>query len=492
MPSRRVVVVGAGLAGLSAACHLRGAGHEVTIIEAGDVPGGRAGTAELGGYRFDTGPTVLTMPHLVEQCFRAIGTTTAEHVALRTVDPMYRACFADGTELRVRHGREAMTAEIRAVCGSRDADRFGRFCDWLTELYGVEMPRFIDRNYDSPLDLLRPPGPAIDLVRLGAFRRLSTKVGRTFDDDRLRRVFSFQAMYAGLAPTRALAIYAVITYMDAVNGVFVPEGGMHALPVALAGALEHAGVTIRYGTRAAAIERTGGGGRLRAVRLADGESLAADAVVCTVDLPVAYRTLLPDLQPPRATRRGSYSPSAMVWHVGVRGSLPTGVEHHNIHFGRTWERAFGEMLDDGRRMSDPSILVTVPTLAEPSMAPPDRHVLYVLEPVPNLDGRVDWTAERDIARRRLAAHVSALGYPDDIEVETLVDPRDWQAQGMERGTPFALAHRFLQSGPFRPANVDRRAPGVVFAGSGTQPGVGIPMVLVSGRLAAERVAALSG
>jgi phytoene desaturase len=139
-------------------------------------------------------------------------------------------------------------------------------------------------------------------------------------------------------------------------------------------------------------------------------------------------------------------------------------------------------------MPDPSLLVSIPTIDAPADAPPDRHVLYVLEPVPNLDGKPDWERERSSARDSLAAAVARLGYPSDVEVEHVVDPRDWAAQGMDRGTPFGLAHRFWQSGPFRPPNVERRAPGLYFVGSNTVPGVGVPMVLISGELAAERVA----
>ncbi len=487
---RHVIVIGAGLAGLSAACHLHAAGHRVTILEAGEHPGGRAGSLTLGGYRFDTGPTVLTMPDLVEQCFGALGTTAAEHLTMLPVDPMYRACFADGTTLHVRHGREAMAAEIAAVCGKDEAASFHRFCDWLTDLYRVEMPNFIDRNYDSVLGLARPIGPALELLKLRAFGRLEAAVERFFDDERLVRIFSFQAMYAGLAPQQALALYAVITYMDSVNGVFVPEGGMHALPSSIAAAAQAAGVTICYRTPVERIVLAEGTtGRARGV-LVDGSLIAADAVVCTTDLPVAYRTLLPGMDAPRRARRGHYSPSALVWHVGTSGALPDGAAHHNIHFGKDWNGAFRALLRDGTRMPDPSILVTIPTIDEPAMAPADRHVLYVLEPAPNLDGRVDWTTERATAMDRLRATVAAHGYPvaaDQVEVEHVVDPLDWEAQGMERGTPFALSHRFLQTGPFRPANVERRAPGLVFAGSGTVPGVGVPMVLISGRLAAERV-----
>jgi phytoene desaturase len=490
---RPVIVVGAGLGGLSAACRLAGAGYEVTVLESGDRPGGRAGRVEMDGYAFDTGPTVLTMVDLVRSCFESAGVEMDELLDLQPVDPAYRACFADGTELRVRRGRDAMRDEIRDVCGDRDARSFDSFCDWLTRLYDLEMPNFIARNYDSPLDLARPLGPALALLRLRGFRRLTTVVNDWFDDERLRRIFSFQSMYAGLAPYEALAIYGVITYMDTVAGVYVPRGGMHALPVALAEAAVKAGADIRYGCRVERItRRDGDAGPVTGVQLATGETLRADRVVCNADLPVAYRELLPGLTAPRVARRGAYSPSCVVWHAGVRGPLPSGTDHHNIHFGRQWDESFRALMRDGRPMPDPSVLVTVPTRTDPSLAPGGRNVLYALEPMPNLDGCVDWARHRDRARDRLVATVSALGYPIDAEVEMFVDPDDWRRAGMERGTPFALAHRFFQTGPFRPSNVDDRVPGLVFVGSGTQPGVGIPMVLVSGQLAAQRVVEMEG
>jgi phytoene desaturase len=496
----QVIVVGAGLGGLSAAAHLRGSGHDVLVLERAPVPGGRNGVLELGGYRFDTGPTVFTMPDLLRSAFDALGAEMDDFVRLHPVDPMYRATYHDGTELRVWHGRERMTQEIREVVGPEAARQFGRFADWLRELYELEQAHFIDTNFDSPLDLLWPLRPALELVRLGGFGRLGKKVASYFDDHRLQKIFGFQSMYAGLAPYEALAIYCVITYMDSIEGVFFPEGGMHAVPLGLAGALEKAGVELRYGVEVDRIVLAEGSrGRVRGVHVTgpDGstELIEADAVVCNPDLPVAYRTLLPGLKPPFAVRHGHYSPSCALWHVGVRGALPEGTAHHNIHFGAEWDGAFEDLLKRGVRMGDPSILVTVHSLDEPSLVPQpgdgvDRHSLYVLEPVPNLDGRLDWTVERDRLRTSLQERLAARGYPvaaDDIEVEAFVDPADWERQGMERGTPFALSHKFRQTGPFRPNNVTAQAPGLVFVGSGTLPGVGVPMVLVSGRLAAERV-----
>lgn len=489
--SNRVVVVGAGLAGLSAACHLVGAGHEVVVVEREDIPGGRAGRIVRDGYTFDTGPTVMTMPGLLADAVGAAGARLDELLPMVRLDPAYRARFADGSEIKVRSGHEAMRSEIESVCGPADAAAFDDFVAWLRDLYELEMPHFIDRNFDSPLDLVSSPLVAARLVRMGGFRRLGPVVAERFRDERLRRLFSFQAMYAGLPPSRALAIYAVITYMDSVAGVYFPEGGMGAIPMAMARAAEAGGAEFRWGTTVQEIQR-GPNGRTAAVDLGNGERLRADAVVCTLDPPVAYERLLPGLRGPRAVRSGRYSPSAVVWHVGVRGAPPAVAAHHNIHFAREWDSAFDALIGDLRLMPDPSRLVTIPSLTDPSLAAPGGSTLYVLEPVPHLGGSVDWRKERGPMRDRLLGFLAADGYPTDVVTEELVTPLEWRAMGMASGTPFALAHTFWQTGPFRPPNVERRMPGLFFAGSGTVPGVGVPMVLISGRLASERVGAYLG
>jgi phytoene desaturase len=481
-----VVVIGAGLSGLSAACHLLGRGHEVTVVERHDAPGGRGLRLVRDGFTFDTGPTVLTMPGLVGDALAGAGSSLEDALPMRRLDPAYRACFADGSRILVRHGVEAMRDEIAAMCGPRDAAAFVDFVAWLRRLYRVEMPHFIDANFDSPLDLLASPRAALELVRLGAFRRLGPVVRERFRDERLHRLFSFQALYAGLSPESALALYAVITYMDTVEGVYWPRGGMDAVPAALADAASRAGADLRFGAAVSrlVLDRRGA---VAGVELESGERITADAVVCTLDLPMAYERLLPELRAPRVTRTGTYSPSAVVWHVGALGQPGPGVGHHNIHFGADWDGAFRALVDDGRLMPDPSRLVTVPTVTEPGLAPEGDSVLYVLEPVPNLSAPIDWRRERGPARERLLRFLESAGYPSDVVTEELVTPLDWQRLGMHLGTPFALAHTFMQTGPFRPSNVERRVPGLVFAGSGTVPGVGVPMVLVSGKLAAQRV-----
>lgn len=480
-----VVVVGAGLGGLSAAMHLAAAGRHVTVVEREAVPGGRCGVIQDHGYRFDTGPTVLTMPELLARPFHALGESLDDWLTLRRLDPAYRARFADGTSIDVHTDPDAMAAEIAATCGAADAAGYRRFVAFLRELYRVEMPHFIDRNLDTPAQLLGTP--LARLVAMGAFGRLAGVVGKYVQDPRLQRIFSFQAMYAGLAPARALAIYAVITYMDCVNGVFFPAGGMHAVPQAMAAAARAHGVQFRFRTEVARVELSSG--RAAGVITTDGERIPADVVVVNADLPTAYAQLLPPGSTPRRVRRLRYSPSAVVLHAGSRETYPHAA-HHTIEFGAAWKTTFDEIIDRGEVMSDPSFLITTPTRTDPSLAPADRHVHYLLFPAPNLDGRLDWAAQRAAYRDHTVKTVEARGYAgfaDAIECEHLVTPLDWQAQGLARGAPFAAAHNFAQTGPFRPANLDRRIKNLVFCGSNTQPGVGVPMVLISGRLAAERI-----
>jgi phytoene desaturase len=304
----------------------------------------------------------------------------------------------------------------------------------------------------------------------------------------LRRLFSFQAMYAGLAPAQALAIYAVITYMDCVQGVYFPQGGMHAVPTALAGAAAKHGVQFRYGTTVAEIEVRGG--RATGVVTAEGERIEADVVVVNADLPIAYQRLLPVEYRPRRLHRLRYSPSAVVLHAGSTTTFDD-LAHHTIEFGAAWEETFDEIIRRGTPMSDPSFLLTTPTATDPTLAPDGKHTYYALFPAPNTTGRVDWRAERMRYRDQVVEAIEKRGYAafgTGIEVEHVVTPADWQDMGLAAGAPFAAAHTFGQTGPFRPATLDRRIENLVFCGSNTQPGVGVPMVLVSGRLAAERVA----
>ncbi|MET0135736.1 MAG: phytoene desaturase family protein [Kibdelosporangium sp.] len=475
-----VVIVGAGLAGLSCALHLLGAGRQVTVLESGPTPGGRAGRMRLGDYTVDSGASVLTMPELIEEALAAVGGSMPELVAL---DPAYRAHFADGSTIRVFSDGDAMEQEVRQVAGAGEADGYRRLRQWLSELYRVERDSFIGANFDSPFDLVGPQ--LASLVALGGFGRLGPAIGRYLSDDRLRRLFSFQSLYAGVPPKRALAAYAVIAYMDTIAGVYFPRGGVASVAAAMASAATDAGADVRYSAGAAWLER--GGSRVHAVRTTTGERIACDAVVLTPDLPISRRLLGMRSRRPVPLQ---WSPSAVVLHAGVDRTWPL-LGHHTILFGAAWDRTFDEITRRGRLMSDPSLLITRPTATDPSLAPAGREIVQVLAPSPNLrTSRIDWPRVGPAYRDDLVGVLERRGLTglgDAIEVEQLITPIDWEAQGMGAGTPFSLAHSLRQTGPFRPRNLISGVDNAVLAGCGTTPGVGIPPVVISGKLAARRI-----
>jgi phytoene desaturase len=482
----RVVVVGAGLAGLSAALRLRGAGREVTVVERASGPGGRAGRIEERGYALDTGPSVFTAPELVADTLAAVGEKLEDRLTLVPLETTYRAQFADGSHLDVHADVDAFAAEVEALCGPGEATALRRYLADLAELYRLQLTTFIDRNLDTPLDLLGPE--LVQLARRGGFGRLSRHVERHFTDDRLRRLFSFQALYAGVSPYRAIAAYAVIAQLDIGAGVWHPVGGIAAVPRAMAAAAADAGVALRYDAGVRELELRGS--RVTGVLLDDGERLPADAVVVTVDRPEA---LVPGF---RRLRRPVYSPSCVAVHVGVRSELP-GQAHHTISFGAAWREVFDELTGDGRPMTDPSLLVSMPSRTDRSLAPEGGQALSIVAPTPNLDPHsggnpdLDWTTLGPRYRDEVLGVLEERGWTGltgAIEVEHVDTPLTWAAQGMAAGTPFALAHTFGQTGPFRTPTLPRRGPeNVVLAGSSVQPGVGVPMVVISGRLAAERI-----
>lgn len=500
-PTDRVVVVGAGLSGLAAALHLRGAGRRVTVLERATAVGGRVGVRSGPGYEIDSGATVLTMPELVSEALAAVGArpdTLDPPLRVQRLDPAYHARFTDGSTIRVFADADTMTAEVARLCGAAEAAGYRRLRRWLATIFEADFEHFMDANFDSPLDLVRTRAARADLwtlIRHGGFGRLGPRVARTVHDPRLQRIFTFQALYAGVAPSDALGVYGAIAHMDTSLGVWFPEGGMRRVAESMAAALTDAGADIRLGTEVTAIDYAGT--RARSVRCADGSVLAADVVVLTADLGSADALLPPRRQPRRPVR---HSPSAVVAH----GTVPTAVTrswpggHHTIDFGDAWERTFAEITAGrgrGALMSDPSLLLTRPACTDSGLtlvrAGTEHEPLSVLAPCPNLRGApLDWDRLGEPYVRELLGVLERRGYSgitDEFRVDMVDTPRTWARQGLSDGSPFAAAHGFGQTGPFRRGNLDTGATNVVLAGCGTTPGVGVPTVLLSGKHAAARV-----
>ncbi|WP_280185302.1 phytoene desaturase family protein, partial [Nocardia gipuzkoensis] len=341
-PTDRVVVVGAGLAGLSAALYLTGAGHTVTVLERADHPGGRVGRYRGRDYAIDSGATVLTLPELITDALAAVGRTPETclpPLRIHRLAPGYHARYADGAEIRVFADPDAMAAEVERTCGPAEARGYRRLRAWLARVYAAEFTEFMDTNFDSPLDLVRlreKRRALIDLARLGGFGRLGPQVRKFLRDPRLARLFTFQALYAGMPPARALAVYGAIPHMDTSLGVYFPEGGMRAIAAALAHAFTEAGGTLELNAEVTGIDYAGR--RARRARTADGRSFDCDALVLTADLGSLDRF---GVRPRRGLRA---SPSAVVAHgtvpAAVAGRWPVQAPHP-IEFGQGWGQAVG-------------------------------------------------------------------------------------------------------------------------------------------------------
>ena len=520
---RDIVVIGAGLAGLTAALHLTGAGHRVTVVDSADHVGGRCATEEVRvpgagvTVRTDTGATVWTMPQLVESALSAVGKRISDvdpAFRVERLAPAYHAMFHDGRALDVYGDASRMAAEIArfAEAGGDDpaprVEGYHRLREWLAEMFASAYPHFMAASFDSPLDMVGDSGTAGDLghlLQLGAFGSLGGRVESLLGDELLARVFSFQALYAGVAPKSARAVYGCIAHMDTSMGVFYPTAsrtgsGMGAIAEVMAEAFVGAGGTLRLSAPVTGLAVDGRGRGVTAVECGD-ESLPCDGIVATVDLPVV-EGWLDDAGAPAKKRiiPTRSSPSAMVAH----GAAPVEVtrqwpdRHHLISFGEAWDDTFRQISSPrgGSLMSDPSLLVT-----RPAVTCPDRIVVdaegrewepvSVLAPCPNLaSADVDW----DLVGPAHLAEVTAVledrgltGISERWSVGRLDTPATWAEQGMIDGSPFGLAHLFRQTGPFRPRNLSPRLPSnLVLAGSTTVPGVGVPTVMLSGALAADR------
>ncbi|GAA5058699.1 phytoene desaturase family protein [Nocardia callitridis] len=497
-PTDRVVVVGAGLAGLSAALYLTGAGRTVTVVERADHVGGRVGKCSGTDYEIDSGATVLTLPDVIDDALAAVGRTPltcAPPLRIRQLSPGYHARFADGRSIRVFADPTAMADEVAATCGTDTARRYLRLRTWLARVYQAEFRHFLDADFDSPLDMVRTSDQRralADLIRLGAFGKLGPRVHRILREPRLARLFTFQALYAGMAPADALAVYGAIPHMDTSLGVYFPEGGMRRIAETMAEAFTSAGGRLELDTEVTGIDYAGR--RAHRVRT-DGGDLDCDAVVVTADLGEITRFGV------RRRRGLRAAPSAFVAH----GTIPSALAdtwrvraHHAIEFGQAWDKTFAEIVarpGRGRLMRDPSLLLTRPAVTDPGLAidrADGRHEPFsLLAPCPNLRAApLDWARIGPAYLAELLAVLADRGYhgiAEHFTVDHLDTPRTWRDNGMLDGTPFSAAHLFRQTGPFRPTNFPRHSDNVVIAGCGTTPGVGVPTVVLSGKLAATRV-----
>nr|WP_244274813.1 phytoene desaturase family protein [Rathayibacter oskolensis] len=509
--SHRAVVIGGGIGGLASAALLARDGYDVTLLEQREVVGGRAGSWEHDGFRFDTGPSWYLMPEVFDHFFRLMGTSAAERLDLVKLDPGYRV-YSEGVDepidvLADYESNIALFESIEPGAG----DRMRVYLESARDTYEVAKRRFLYTSFSSFLPLLRRDV----LSRTGKLGRLlltplDTFAGTAVTDNRLRQILGYPAVFLGSSPFSAPSMYHLMSHLDLADGVLYPMGGFTRLIEAVAEVAEEAGVRIRTSSPATRIltARAPRGSRRGAEVVGvefegpDGaERLPADLVVNASDLFTTEQSLLPDelrTYGPSYWEKREPGPSAVLVLLGVRGELPQ-LEHHTLLFTEDWQDNFGKIFGEHPTVPDPaSLYVCRPSATDPGVAPEGHENLFVLVPIPadtsighgGVDGAGDARVEAiaDAVIEQIATWTGATDLAERIVVRRTIGPADFESDlGAWRGSMLGPSHVLSQSAFFRAGNVSAHVDGLLFAGSSTIPGIGLPMCLISAEVMLKRV-----
>jgi phytoene desaturase len=486
----RVVVIGSGFGGLASAIRLRAAGHDVTVLEKLDQPGGRAYVFSQDGFTFDAGPTIITAPGLIEELFALSGRRMGDYVTLAPVDPYYNIRFEDGSVFTYGSDRADVERQV-AAWNKEDVEGYRRFAAEAERVFAAGFP-LIDKPFTRLRDMVRVL-PA--LARLRADRPVARMVERNISDPRLRQVFGFHPLLIGGNPFDTTSVYAMIHALERRWGVWFAMGGTGALVRALARLLEDMGGKLRLSSGVVEILVAPGAHLASGVRLESGEVVPADIVVSNADVAATYTTMIPRHARRRNTdaryRRTRYSMSLYVLYFGTKRKYEN-MAHHEILMGPRYEGLLADIFRGRALPKDFSLYLHRPTATDSSLAPDGCDAFYALAPVPNLRSPTDWARAARPYRDSIVAYLEERYLPGlsrEIVTERAIDPRYFRdTLGATLGSAFSVEPILTQSAWFRPHNRSEDITNLYFAGAGTHPGAGIPGVISSGKIVADLVA----
>jgi phytoene desaturase len=484
---RRVVVVGGGFGGLGAAALLARDGFDVTLLEKNEQLGGRAGLLEDRGFAWDMGPSWYLMPDVFRDFFALLGERVEDHLELTRLSPSYRIYFEDGDVVDLTGDLEADARTFdRYEPGA--GEKLREYLRLSEYQYDIAMRDFVPNNYDSFRDFLTPTvmtqGP-----KLHVFETMERYVERFFTHPKLRKIIQYTLVFLGSSPYSTPALYNIMSHVDFNLGVWYPQGGIYEV----IHSLER--IALRHGARLrcnAPVERIlVGNGKVVGVRVGR-EVIPADLVVSNADL---HHTETQLLEPRHRTYDAGYwerrtlAPSAFIMYLGLRGRTP-GLAHHTLYFCEDWKANFAQIFDDPAYPENPSLYVCCPSRTDPATAPPDHENIFVLVPI--APGLPDTEAQR----KRYGAHILELMeqkmcVPDlreRIVARHVFSLSDFaERYNSYRGSALGLAHTMRQSAVMRPNNVSKKVQGLYHVGASTNPGIGMPMCLISAQLARKRI-----
>jgi phytoene desaturase len=488
MNTKSVIVIGAGIGGLTAAAHLARSGMRVTVLEKNATTGGRCNRFEREGHRFDTGPTLFVMPLLYEAEFRALGVSMHERLALRRVDPTYHLVFDDGSRLALTSDMARLRDQLESV----EAGSFQGLRRYLKEgerHYRLVLENLVERDFRRVTDFFNIRNAPL-LFQLKPLVNHYRNMSYYFGEPRLKSAFTFQDMYMGLSPFEAPATYSLMPYSELAHGVWYPQGGMYRVAETLADLACGAGAEFVCNSAVERIEMNAT--HVRGVRLADGSRLDADVVLANADLPYVYRDLLPDDGSAKTLLRKHFSCSVISFFWGLDRRYEA-LGPHTLFLADDYRENFDSIIRDLSLPANPTIYIHAPARIDSAMAPAGEDTLVVTVPVGHMseNGGQNWNAIQAEARRHVFRRLRTIGITGlegHIKFEEVYAPPAWaERYNLVKGSTHGLAHRLTQMAIFRPSNRHPRYRNLYFVGASTHPGTGMPTAMVSGRLVSERI-----
>ena len=487
-------IIGSGLGGLASACVLTARGHSVTLYEASPWLGGKAAVLNEAGFRFDMGPTILTMPSVLRRIFAEAGRNMEDYLNLIRLDPQWRCFFDDGGVLDLEADLGRMSHRLDQFApgsgpGYRDfialSRRFHRISDqhyFWKSIGGIR----------DMIDFKAGFSPQIlaDVLAMRMGRSVAGTVRKFNPDQRVAQMLDHFTQYVGSNPAASPAVLCGIAHMQTSEGVWYPRGGTRAVPEALAKLAEELGVELRTNCSVKRILMNGS--RVTGVELEDGETVELAAVVSNMDSVRTHRELMPESNATRRfNRRRSYEPacSGVVLYLGLKKRYEH-LLHHDFVFSRDPEVEFDFIYKKGEPAPDPTCYLAATSLTEPETAPPGGEALYVLVHTPFLRPHHDWSKMLPEYRRTILNKLKTTGRMPDIEerivFEATLTPQDIHDRyRVLNGAIYGLASHGKWNGAFKPANRSRDVKGLYLAGGAAHPGPGMPMVLMSGWIASD-------
>jgi phytoene desaturase len=489
MMAKRVLAIGAGLGALSGALRLAKMGFEVTLFEKNATAGGKLNEKKLGAYRFDTGPSLLTMPFVIDELFEFCGFARTDFLEFAPIEPICRYFYPDGATLDAGANIEKMKHEI-AKLSPRDAGVYESFLAYSERIYKLTADIFLFSPIHEFAEILkwRNLPTLLRLPQIDPLRTVHGGVSRFFKDPRLVQLFDRYATYNGSDPYRAPATLNVIPYVEYVLGSYYIRGGMYRLAQALLEIAGKLGVKMHASRR---VEKILHDGRRVTGLLADGEKFDADYILCGQDVVTAHNQLIDGFTKRRAKlNRLEPSCSGLVFLWGVAKKHPE-LAHHNIFFSGDYKKEFTQIFEEKRPPDDPTIYVAITSKSDPDHAPQNGENWFVLLNMPSLTGAINWRDETARMREIVLAKLRQKGFDIEnrIEAEFVLSPKDFEKNYFSnRGSIYGISSNSRRTAFKRPTNRSRELKGLYFAGGSTHPGGGIPLVLLSGKIAAELMA----